>query len=184
MPCICRLSPKGSRDPVAFSPAMDQTDERVQLVGERHRRPRRRRLAQLRSRRRRIDFDADRQVLVVDRLPHRLGQPLFAGVDAAHRALELGELEDHVARQIGLRQPRRRAPRARRCRDGRRPRWRSTPPASRSARPCRGSSRPSCGRAPCAAARAATRASARGPPPRRTSRRAGARPRRARHSSR
>ena len=35
---------------------------------------------------------------------------------------------------------------------------RSTPPASRCARPCRGSSRASCGRAPCAAARAATRA--------------------------
>ena len=58
--------------------------------------------------RRRIRFDADRQVVVVDRLPDLLRLPFLAGVDAAHRALQLGELEDHVGREIGLREPRRR----------------------------------------------------------------------------
>ena len=114
--------------------------------------------AELRARRRRIRFDADRQVLVVDRLPHLLGLPFFARVDAAHRALQLGELEDHVARQVGLRQP----GRLRRVRGdvgtSERLASRSTRPASRCARPCRGSFRASCERAPCAAGRAATRA--------------------------
>ena len=39
---------------------------------------------------------ADRQVVIVDRLPHPLGQPLFAGVDAADAALQLGELLHHL----------------------------------------------------------------------------------------
>ena len=60
-----------------------------------------------------VGLDANRQVVVVDRLPHRLGLPFLARVDAAHRALQLGELEHHVGGEIGLRQPRRASPRAR-----------------------------------------------------------------------
>ena len=81
-PCVCRRSPNGSREPVARSPARDKRHERVQLVGERHRRPRDRRGAELLARRRRIRLDADRQVLVIDRLPDLLGQPFLARVDA------------------------------------------------------------------------------------------------------
>jgi hypothetical protein len=55
-------------------------------------------------RRRRIGLHADGEVLKVNRLPDALGQPLFARVDAAHRALELRELPDHVGRQIRLRE--------------------------------------------------------------------------------
>ena len=36
-----------------------------------------------------------------------LRQPFFAGVDAAHHALQLGELAHHVGREVGLGQPRR-----------------------------------------------------------------------------
>ena len=86
----------------------EQPDDRVELVGQRHRRPRHRRRAELRARRRRVRFDADRQVLVVDGLPDLLGLPFLARVDAAHRPLQLGELEHHVGREIGLREPRRR----------------------------------------------------------------------------
>ena len=49
---------------------------------------------------------ADRQVVVVDRLPHGFRLAGLARVDAAHRALELGELAHHVGREIGFRQPR------------------------------------------------------------------------------
>ena len=63
---------------------------------------------------RRIGFDSRRQVVEVDGLPHRLGQPLGPRVDAAHRALQLGELAHHLGGEIGLREPsgkRRRRPR-------------------------------------------------------------------------
>ncbi len=42
----------------------------------------------------------------VDRLPHLLRQPFDARVDAAHQALQLGELADHVGRQVRLGEPR------------------------------------------------------------------------------
>ncbi len=84
-----------------------QPHDRIQLVGQRHRRPGDRRLAELRARRRRVGLDADRQVVEVDRLPDFFGQPFLARVDAAHGALELGELADHVGRQVRLGQPRR-----------------------------------------------------------------------------
>ena len=65
---------RASRSPV--SPAIVQPDDRVELVGQRHRRPGHR------GRRRAAPCDgaasastADRQVVVVDRLPHRLGLP-------------------------------------------------------------------------------------------------------------
>ena len=105
MPCICRRSPNGSREPVARSPACSSPMHRIELVGERHRRPRHRRRAEIRTGRRRIGFDADRQVVVIDRLPDRFRLPFLAGVDAAHRPLQLGELEDHVGREIGLGEP-------------------------------------------------------------------------------
>ena len=118
-------------------------------------------VTELRRRRRRIRLDADRQVLVVDRLPDLLRLPFLAGVDAAHRPLQLGELEHHVGRQVGLGQPRGRR-RVRRRRPGCPNTSVGNPraPASRSARPCRDSCRASCGRAPCAAGRGATRACA------------------------
>jgi hypothetical protein len=40
----------------------------------------------------------------VDRLPHLFALSLFARVNATHGSLELGELPDHVGRQIRLRQ--------------------------------------------------------------------------------
>ena len=43
--------------------------------------------------------------MVVDRLPDLLGQPFLAGIDSAHRALELGELADHVGRKIRFAEP-------------------------------------------------------------------------------
>ena len=83
----------------------EHADDGVELVGQRHRRPGDRRLAELLARRRRVGFDADRQVVEVDRLPHLLGQPVLARVDAAHRALQLGELAHHVGGEVGLAQP-------------------------------------------------------------------------------
>ena len=41
----------------------------------------------------------------VDRLPDLLGHAFGARVDAAHDALQLGELANHVARQVGFREP-------------------------------------------------------------------------------
>ena len=76
-----------------------QPDQRVELVGNRHRGPRDRASAQLRARRRRLRLHGHRQVVVVDGLPHGLGQAFLAGVDAAHGALQFGEL----AHQIGPR---------------------------------------------------------------------------------
>ena len=55
----------------------EQADDRVELVGERDRRPGHRGLAELRARRRRVGFDADRQVVEVDRLPDLLGLALL-----------------------------------------------------------------------------------------------------------
>jgi hypothetical protein len=59
----------------------------------------------LRARRRRVLFDALRQILVVDGLPDRLRQPFLARVDAAHDALQFRELEHHVGDEVGLGQP-------------------------------------------------------------------------------
>ena len=42
---------------------------------------------------------------MVDRPPHLFGKPLLPRVDPAHRALELGQLADHVGREVGLGQP-------------------------------------------------------------------------------
>ena len=158
-PCIWRRSPNGSRDPVAFSPALVSADDRIELVGERHRRPRHRRRAELRPRRRRVRLDADRQVVVVDRLPHlpRAAPPRARRCRPSCPAAR------------GTRTP---------CRWSGRPSRGAPPsrhvaasagcpnsvvaihrPASRSAPPCRDSCPASCGTAPCAADRAATRAS-------------------------
>src|SRR5262249_10488108 len=70
----------------------EQADDRIELVSQRDRRPRRRGLAELRARRRRILLDAHREVVVVNRLPYVLRLLLGARVDPAHRALQLGEL--------------------------------------------------------------------------------------------
>ena len=129
-------------------------DDGVELVGQRHGRPRRGGGAELLLRRRRVGFDADRQVVVVDRLPHRLGLAVLARVDAAHRALQLGHLADHVGREIGLAQPAgglaRALPSARRRRARR---SQSSVPASRRARPSRRSCPASCERGPSRGAR-------------------------------
>ena len=132
-------------------------------------------VAELRARRRRVRFDADRQVVVVDRLPDLLGLPFLARVDAAHRALQLGELAHHVGRRD---RPSPAAPAVAACVGvagcAERVARRSIAPARRSAPPCRGSCRASCGTAACRAARAATRAASCDPRPRRTARRAAA----------
>jgi hypothetical protein len=52
--------------------------------------------------RRRVRLDADREVVEIDRLPHRFGLPFLAGVNTAHRALQLRELAHHVGGQIRL----------------------------------------------------------------------------------
>ena len=41
----------------------------------------------------------------VDRLPHFLGAAVLARVDAAHGALQLGQLAHHVGGQVGFAQP-------------------------------------------------------------------------------
>ncbi len=139
-------------------PSTDRRN-RVELVGQRHRRPRDRRLAELLARRRRIRFDADRQVVVVDGLPDLLGLPFLARVDPAHRPLQLGELEHHVG---GRGRPSPGAPRSRHApaASGRSNTLVGNPArrAARSAPPCRDSCRASCGTRACAGARAATRA--------------------------
>ena len=102
-----RRRPYGSREPVGFSPAansptivssLSASETAAQVT------------AALPSCARDGGASAStpmRQVVEVDRLPDLLGQPFLARVDAAHRALELGELADHVGRQVGLREPRR-----------------------------------------------------------------------------
>ena len=123
-PAAAARTDRASRS--AVSPAANSADDRVDLVGERHRRPRHRRRAELLARRRRVGFDANRQVLVVDRLPDLLRQPFLARVDAAHRALQLGELEHHVGREIGLATSARPSPQRRPRRGWPKPRARSS----------------------------------------------------------
>ena len=82
-----------------------QSSNRVELVGQRDGRPRDGRFSKLRFRRRRVGFHADREVVEIDCLPHFFGQPFHARVDPTHRALKLGELADHVGREIRLREP-------------------------------------------------------------------------------
>ena len=43
--------------------------------------------------------------MVGDRLPDLFRKPFHAGVDPAHRALQLGQLAHHAGREVGLRQP-------------------------------------------------------------------------------
>ena len=153
-PCAARRSPYGSREPVGLSPAANRptivsslsaSDTAAQVTAA---------LPSCVARRRRVGLDADRQVVEVDRLPHLLGQAFLARVDAAHRALQLGELADHVGRQIGLREPRRlRGVRRASPRRRRAPRARSSRPAARCARPSPCRCRASCGTAACRAAR-------------------------------
>ena len=161
MPCICRRSPNGSREPVDSLAGMRSARRRCPACRPATPPPTSPPPSpSCAARRRRVRLDADRQVVVVDRLPHLLRLPFLAGVDAAHRPLQLGELEHHVGREVGLGEPGRRSRRASAASgcpntsvgDPARP-------AARSARPCRGSCPASCGRARCAAARAATRAS-------------------------
>ena len=73
------------------------------------------------------------------------GSAVFARVDAAHRALQLGELEHHVGDEIGLREP---AGRRGVLRVARAPKTSAAivRRASRCARPCRDSCRASCGK--------------------------------------
>src|SRR5438874_6357531 len=52
---------------------------RVELVRARNRGPRERAAAKLLARRWRVSFNADRQVVVIDRLPDRFGLPFLAG---------------------------------------------------------------------------------------------------------
>ena len=152
----------------------EQADQRVELVGHRHRGPGQRAGAQLRARRRRVGFDGHRQVVVVDRLPHRLGQAFLARVDAAHRALQLGELAHQVGAQVRLAQP----PRHRRRRGfgglSERLARQPTRPGARRARPWPCSCPASCGTGSCPAARCAIPAAPCDRRSRRTARRAAA----------
>ena len=84
----------------------EHADDGVELVGQRHRGPGHRSGTELLTRRRSISFDANRQVVVVDRLPDLFGQAFFARVNPAHGALQLSELAHHVGRQVGLTQSR------------------------------------------------------------------------------
>ena len=144
--------PNGSRVPVGRSPAANMPTDRIELVGDRHRGPRHRPLTQLLSRRRQPRLDADGQILIRDRLPDRLGLTFAARVDAAHRALQLGELAHHVGREIGLREPARLARRAAST-QVRAPIAdpRSRPRAAPGAAPSRDSCRAACGTAACQA---------------------------------
>ncbi len=54
--------------------------------------------------------------MVVNRLPDGFRLPFLAGVDAAHRPLQLGELAHHVGGEVGFGQPA--GKRRRRCRVG------------------------------------------------------------------
>ena len=147
MPCVWRRSPNGSREPVGRSPAIEQRRRCVSSLSASDT------AAHVTAaspscavRRRRVGLDADRQVVVVDRLPHLLGLPFLARVDAAHRPLQLGELADHVG---GRGRPSPAAPAVAACSAasgcpntslGNPSRQRA-----RSARPSRDSSRASCG---------------------------------------
>jgi hypothetical protein len=66
-------------------------------------------------RRRGVRFNADRQVVVVNRLPDRLWLAGLAGVHAAHHTLKFRELTDHVRREVRFREFCRAARRVRRC---------------------------------------------------------------------
>ena len=63
-------------------------------------------------------FDAQRQVMMGDRAPHFLRLALHAGVDAAHGALQLGQLAHHVGGEVGLGEPPGLPGRRHRVRDG------------------------------------------------------------------
>ena len=148
MPCICRRSPKRISRTGGLSPRRAADPSTVSSLSASEIAAHVTAAAPSCVRgRRRIRFDADRQVVVIDRLPDGFRLPFFAGVDAAHRPLQLGELEDHVGREIGFREP------GGRCRLRRRPpacpapRRRSTRPAARFARSCRDSCQASCERA-------------------------------------
>ena len=83
---------------------VEHPDDGIELVGERHRCPRHGRLAKLLPRRRRISGNRVGQVVVVNRLPHALGLPLLARVDAAHHSLQLRQFRHHLGGEIGFRE--------------------------------------------------------------------------------
>ena len=176
MPCAWRRSPNGSRDPVGRSPARNRptsvsslsaSDTAAHVTRAGAERLGRRRGASASTR--------DRQVVVVDRLPHRFRLAGLARVDAAHHALQLGELAHHVGREVGLRQPRRARGRVGR-RAGCSKHVGRDPPRQRldALRLLRGTTRAACGTARVSSRRAALRARPADRRPRRTARRAAA----------
>ena len=76
----------------------EETSQRIQLVRQRnrHRHRRRRNLVPL----------PHRLVMIADCVRDGIRQTLRAGIIAAHKALKLGELADHLGNEIGLGEPR------------------------------------------------------------------------------
>ena len=95
-----RMATKRERVLVARRQLADaeQPDQRLDLVGERHRDADR--VA------RQLVAGEARLVVVLDRVCDRRGLAVLLGVVASHDALQLGELADHVGEQVGLRQVR------------------------------------------------------------------------------
>jgi hypothetical protein len=94
MPQACAPpSANGSFEPVGFSP-ISKNEHRIQLVRQAHRHRHRRG--------RHFVALADRLVVVADGVGDFGGQALGAGVVAAHQALQLGELADHLGDEVGL----------------------------------------------------------------------------------
>ncbi len=126
-PCAWRRSPNGSRDPVGRSPArksptsvssLSASDTAAHAVAP---------APSAAAVGPRVGLNRRRQVVVVDGLPDGLGLARLARVDAAHRALELGELAHHVGGEVCLRQPGRASGRLRQRPADRGP----SPPSSR-----------------------------------------------------
>ena len=154
-PCACRRRPNGSREPVGARPptnrptsvsSLSAIDTAAHVTAPA---PSCARLGGASAR-------PPRQVVVVDGLPHRLGLALLARVDAAHRALQLGELAHHVRardRPWPAALPSRPAAASAGCPA---PRARSTRASASIRSAFAGSCRASCGTGSCRAARAAS----------------------------
>jgi len=98
-PCAARRSANGSFEPGRFQADTEEAGQRVDAVGQRDG-------GSGEATRQRI-VDVDRQIVVVDRLPHALGKSFFTGVDAADLPLQVGELLHHLRDEIGLTEVRR-----------------------------------------------------------------------------
>ena len=81
---------------------VEQTNQRVKFVRERHGRPRHPSRSEVAVGGWAVDLDPNRLVVVIDRLPDSLGFTLFTGVHAAHHALQLWKLTHHLRGQVGL----------------------------------------------------------------------------------